>query len=356
MDIVFFIAGLIFAAIGGFILWDGYSFRKTAKPSKGRIIGFSKEVSKSRKRGTSETYAPVIEYQSQGETHRFKSRTSTPNISHELGDEMDILVSPVDPSQARLKSPAMLIAGFVCVAVGCGALAIFFYTFQVSKYSVGIGALIIIALLFKLFRALHKHNIHSMDDVRRGMAKLKARHAKGESANLDDENIITSIAGLKAEKAKQKIPAWVVGVFFFGGIAMTIGGGIFAKNRYEFLQTAKTVSGVIVGFERKTTTSDGKTSTSYYPVVEFKLPGTSETIKFENESGSSHPSYSRGDSVEVLYAPDDPNDAIIDAGLMNWVGPIALLLFGTVFTLASISFYRNLKKTKKTEKKMALEF
>jgi hypothetical protein len=90
--------------------------------------------------------------------------------------------------------------------------------------------------------------------------------------------------------------------------------------------------------------------------VKYTPPGESMAITFEHDVGSSHPSYSVGDAVTVLYSPDDYNEAIIEAGLMNWFGPILMIFLGSIFVLVSGTLIRSVMKRKATtEEQLELE-
>jgi len=102
VEIIVFIVGLVFASIGGFVVWDGYRFRKTAREATGRVIGYEVRQSKSHKSSTQETYAPVVEYQHGGETRQFTGRLAGSHISHQIGDKIPILLAARDAGDARL--------------------------------------------------------------------------------------------------------------------------------------------------------------------------------------------------------------------------------------------------------------
>ncbi len=63
-------------------------------------------------------------------------------------------------------------------------------------------------------------------------------------------------------------------------------------------------SGTVVELARHVSHSDGRTSVSWNPVVEFEYEGRRVTL--ESEDGVSRRQYYEGQSVEVLYDPDDP--------------------------------------------------
>lgn len=347
MEIVVFIVGLVFASIGGFIVWDGYRFRKTAREATGRVIGYEVRQSKSHKSSTRETYAPVVEYQHGGETRQFTGRLASSHISHQIGDKVPILLAARDAGDARLKGPGMIIIGGIFFTIGVAIMIFFFYIFQVSKFSLATAAFVILVLLVQGGMSLHRHNIRSIDDVKNAAARLKALKPASSQSNTQKQNrIITDPAQFARQRVKNRMPVWVAGVFFIAGLGLCAGGIYLAQKRQAFLDTAIVAEGVVVDFTHKTSTSDGKTTSTYYPKVRYTPTGYDTPVTFEHDWGSSNPSYSRGEQVRVLYSPISPDDAIIDEGWMNWLASILTLSIGLLFTLVGAATLRNRRKNK----------
>ncbi|MFQ5644863.1 MAG: DUF3592 domain-containing protein, partial [Thiogranum sp.] len=153
-------------------------------------------------------------------------------------------------------------------------------------------------------------------------------------------------ARLVRSGTNRKMPAWVAGIFLVVGLGLFAGGVFLAQKRQAFLAVAVGAEGTIVDFVRRTSTSDGKTTTTYHPKVRYTPTGYDTPVTFEHELGSSNPSYSRGEQVRILYTPDHPDDAIIDEGWMNWMASILTLSIGLVFTLVGAAVFRKRKKEK----------
>jgi len=114
----------------------------------------------------------------------------------------------------------------------------------------------------------------------------------------------------------------------------------FAYSMYsgtqEFLKTAETAQGTVVDLVE----SRSSDSVTYAPRVEFTTKNN-ETIYFQSSSSSNPPSYSRGETVEVLYDAKTPEDAKINGFFSLWIGAIIVGVLGLVFFLigASIIFF-----------------
>lgn len=356
MEIVLFIVGALFFTVGALILWDFNKFKQAAKKSTGQIVAYSVKQSRSRNSGTSEVYAPVVQYQVNGEQHQFTASVASSQVKYQIGDKIPILIHRKDSSQARLDSPISKILGAVFVTIGLAMMVAFFFVFKFDAISVGIAIFIITVLSFKALSALRRHNIHSIDDLKKNIEKIK-KSGIIPNKQQNHEHIITDADKFTRHVNKRNTaPVWLLSIFLLVGIALSSGGVYLGVQRVDFLQSAITGNGTVVGFNSKTSTSDGKTTTTYYPQVKYLPNSSSQTITFEHDVGSSHPSYRTGDSVVVLYSPEDPNEAIIDEGWMNYFGPILMLGIGVIFALVGGSLIIKQRKQKASQQNLKLDF
>jgi len=357
MEIVFFIVGAVFATVGGFVIQDFHRFKRAAVARKGRVIAYAVCQSRSRRNGASETYAPVVQYEVNGQSHQFTARISSNQVKYQIGDSIPILVHKNDPSRARLDNAMNNVFGGAFLALGLASMAAFFFLFRFDTVSVVIAAVVVSVVLFKVMGVLNRFNIRSIDDFKTRMATLKQM---GVASAAKTETLITDPDAFKRHVIRrQQAPVWILAIFLVAGLAATAGGIYFAIKRTEFLHTAATGYGVVVDFHRKTSSSDNGTSTVYYPVVEYtpeSAGADSRTVRFEHDIGTSHPSYRRGDEVQVLYSPDDPAEAIIDEGWMNYFGPLLMVALGLIFTIVGASLIMKQRRQKAGESRLKLDF
>ncbi len=126
------------------------------------------------------------------------------------------------------------------------------------------------------------------------------------------------------------------GFFIFLGSIPLVGALIVYRNTNLYLAEAAKAEGTVVKVVRP------PNNDVYYPVVQFTSQN-SQTIEFQSSEGSYPPSYSKGQKVEVLYRPTNPQDAQIRNFFSLWSGSITLagsggLLFltGTLTLLAIV--------------------
>ncbi len=121
-------------------------------------------------------------------------------------------------------------------------------------------------------------------------------------------------------------------VFSIVGLAMLIGAYFIYSNTQSFLTTAVTSNGTVTELIR----SRSSDSVTYAPVVKFKTQD-GQSIEFTSSSGSNPPSYSTGETVEVLYQIGAPNKARINGFFDLWGGAIILAGLGAVFFIIGFS-------------------
>lgn len=355
MEIIFFIVGLVFAAIGGYMLWDSWRFGSVAVRGEGLVIGFAVSESRRGKSGSSRTYSPVIRYRYQDRDYQFTGRIASNQVKRSIGDPVSVLISPDDPAQARLDGPGMWIFGGIMLAVGLVAMALFFLVFDFSFLSLAVAAVVVAALAMRATKALRKRDIHGIEDLK-GVLADHGRNQQGpEPDGEESREIITDPKVFEAERGKHRMPGWVPVLMLVIGLGVLAGGGFVAKERSDFLAAARSATGEVVDLRRHTSTSDGKRTTTYYPIVRYQPPGGDAPVEFEHDTGSSPPAYSRGETVTVLYSPGDPGEAIIDAGIMNWFMPGLMIVLGGAFTVLGGLTLRSRRKQRQAAD-LELEF
>ena len=119
--------------------------------------------------------------------------------------------------------------------------------------------------------------------------------------------------------------------FFF----LAIGLGVWALSAYlymnarQFIAHGEHARGTVTGFRRSR-------SSYYYPVVAFKTAEGTQ-IEFVENNGSSSPAFVKGQQVEVIYMPENPNNAKINTFSDLWALPLFLAIFGTIFSLVGFA-------------------
>ncbi len=107
------------------------------------------------------------------------------------------------------------------------------------------------------------------------------------------------------------------GIFFVAGLAMLAGSSFSYVSQKDFIASAKHAEGEVIDLLRKVSRDDDGDSTTYSAVVRF-TDDKAISHEFVNRVSSNPPGYSKGQDVDLLYAPDNPTDAIIDDFWGRW--------------------------------------
>jgi WD40 repeat protein len=121
------------------------------------------------------------------------------------------------------------------------------------------------------------------------------------------------------------------------GVGLVVGGVSYLTGEQSFAATAAHADGIVVGHRVSTSTSQHRTTVTYCPVVRFRT-AHEQPIQFTSgECTSSAPEV--GAPVKVLYDPDNPRHAELDATwarLVRWGFGGAITVVGLLFAAGSI--------------------
>lgn len=111
------------------------------------------------------------------------------------------------------------------------------------------------------------------------------------------------------------------------GLAMLLGSLYIYQNTQSFLATAHSTDGTVVNL---VSSRSNNNSIGYAPVVSFYTPSGKEVV-FTSSSSSNPASYRVNESVEVLYQPDNPSNAIIKGFFDLWGACLIVGILGGFF-------------------------
>lgn len=124
------------------------------------------------------------------------------------------------------------------------------------------------------------------------------------------------------------------GSIFAGvGSIFAVTGIIMGLNTRSFVSTAIPTQGVVIDVvKRSSTDSKGRSSSVYYPVVKFTTPSGEPTV-FESNLGTYPPQFRKGNEVELLYNPQQPDSVMINSWMDLWFLPVMFTSLGSIFVL-----------------------
>ncbi len=129
------------------------------------------------------------------------------------------------------------------------------------------------------------------------------------------------------------------GALLFFGMFAAFGLGLMyltwylADESLHYAEYGIRAAGVVTGLERRSD-SDG---TTYYPEVRFTTD-EGDVIEFVGNTGASPPAFDVDEAVEILYLPENPYDARIDAFFSMWGGALICGVLGGIFASIGLGF------------------
>lgn len=121
------------------------------------------------------------------------------------------------------------------------------------------------------------------------------------------------------------------------GLGITILGYFtLKKNRRLSKVGIKTLAKVIDISEQHSTDSEGYSTTSYYPVLEF-LDDQQQSFSFQGNVGGGKRKYKVGQEIEILYDPADPTKAQMKNFGAQWIMPIVLMIVGLMLVFGGVT-------------------
>src|SRR5688572_25781995 len=100
VGIIFTIAGFLLLSLAFIFGFRDYRFATTAIPVTGKVVRIEKRQSS----GETQMYAPVVTYVFAGTTREYLTDISSSSPGFAVGDNVELLVNPGDPTEVRLNS------------------------------------------------------------------------------------------------------------------------------------------------------------------------------------------------------------------------------------------------------------
>ncbi len=131
------------------------------------------------------------------------------------------------------------------------------------------------------------------------------------------------------------VPSLIKYIFGLIGLAMLVGAFLLVSSTRQFLAHSVSAKGVVIDL---VSSRDSKGSVTYSPTVEFTTLDA-QKITFQSGMGSNPPSYSVGESVDLLYDAAQPNQARINSFFSLWGAATIVGGLGFVFFLVGVGIF-----------------
>ncbi len=180
------------------------------------------------------------------------------------------------------------------------------------------------SLVFAYREVQGKHGTHRVQQV----AELLDTLTAGESAPAEtpQEAVLSTPAS-----GKKSIGGVIIGCLFaLVGVGALVGAGVTAHTAYQVSADGVIAQGEVVSLKRERSSGRRGSGTSYYPVFRFTAQDGREYRVKHNQS-SNPPAWKKGEKVELIYLPDNPETAVPNTFWGKYTVSVFLSVFGMVF-------------------------
>lgn len=122
----------------------------------------------------------------------------------------------------------------------------------------------------------------------------------------------------------------------FGAVAVVLCAvaWLLHHNTASFIASASRTQGEVMRLLYVESSKRNESGT-WKPLVRFKAP-SGEIIEFAPSSSSSPPGYEVGETVDVFFDPQNPQDAMLDGFFALWGGATITGGLGLIFLLVTV--------------------
>ena len=300
---VIYIIGVVFTAVGFYMLYDAYYFRKHARSYTGRVIGHKKLM-----HDRHYVYYPIAEYwDEQQRRHEFISDMNVQRQS-DVGSSVEVLVLDNNHSTARIKLQGRLVLAYAFAVVGPIVLMIGLAMLDKDFLNSLLWAVIPTALLMYLTKTMVASSRKKRSTFVHPMFEDDTEEIHRSEIPPTSTNNLDEADRSYAQEVPQKrsyVRIFFATVFFM--LSLTVFW--FGLNKWHDVSVENDnrvkINGTVV--EDNVQRKGGVDVHSF--VVEFKPPDA-DTMRVKlNETASPSPSMMVGDSVTLAYKPGDYTSA-----------------------------------------------
>lgn len=312
----YIVGGMILMVIGGVILADWLRWKTKAEEVDAEIIGV---------KARGDVFLPVYRYTLDGVTQEAVSNSGSSSLGgKDTGTREKILILPTDPGRAQPARGAIWpIIGLLLTAPGVYLVLLAFTKYEITGFTWATLAVLAIMSFNRFRRSIIPKNQRLSREEWRMNKRMEMDSLPVYTA--EDIRQSPEMQRRDAYYEKQaKVAAPILMLLGAAGIA----GALYVGGDTLDMLGAESADGEVIQLA-----FDGG---NYRAVVKFSAEG--QDITFRDKLATHPPFYDEGEKVTVLYKKDAAEkSAVIDRGVLNWLAPGALGIFGLLCLLGGIS-------------------
>jgi hypothetical protein len=324
VEIIFLLVGLTMLGFGAAIIVSEIRSRYGAESVTGRVIGFS--GGRSNKPNSLSFHSVAQFIAPNGRTYYVEGAIGSSAPLHAIGDSVTVLVNPLQPEAATLKSRLSFVLGFGIAFMGLVSVSVFWLTFHATTYSFIAVAVMLAGIAFKVKGAWRRERLSmaGWKEYKKQIVspRVFTEESKDRIAWADPINVTVAVERYK------KSQRFAVPILLILGLGAVFLAHHFYQKTAAFLEKAQPTAGVVVDL-KENEPSDSSDSSTYAAVVEY-ADHQGRKHQFKDSFSSNPPTYHRGQTVSILFNPDNPGEAQMDRGRLNY---LVTYIFGCMAAL-----------------------
>ncbi len=142
----------------------------------------------------------------------------------------------------------------------------------------------------------------------------------------------TESAGVTTQKTSggKSVVGVVFGcIFALAGVGALVCSGVTAVDSQRIVEGGITAQGEVVSLKLERS-SGRRGGSTYHPVFRFTAQD-GQVYRVKHSQGSNPPAWKKGEKVELIYLPDNPEKAVPNTFWGKYAVPFILAIFGTAF-------------------------
>jgi hypothetical protein len=335
----FAVFSLLILLLGVFLFYMHKHISHKTSSSKGYFIG---QLESKNTNNNGRMYSSVYKFTADDGIERIcRSGVASSAVTlQRIGTPQHIRYFPTNPNQAKVNNNSYFYLGCACFILGFIFAAVYFANVEFGFIPFLFISGFIFYFAVRIFKRFEGHNLQEkIEFYEKNKNVFKTLEANTKPIQ-ETETFLTNDSFIQIQSKHIQILKKALPVHFILVFGLIFGGLYWAYSTSEFERQAHKTIGTITSMKKSTSHTEGRVSYTYAPVVSYNIDGKKYT--HTSKVSSSNPTHKTGETLTVLYDPQNPEDALIERGLWNYITQMVLIILGIGIFLNAIRLMKKL--------------
>jgi len=330
-QVAVFAGGLFCWGLGGLLVGNAIYWRLHAVRVEGEVVGV---------RRNGNCLNSVYRYISAaGATIEATSLEGSSSVrGRETGRQVPLWVIPEKPHEVQeTGNHVFTVAGFVLLGAGVVLFWIGARAWHTGPMTWIVAGIFGLHLLMRLRRIITPRDKTLPASPWRTLSALGKTAASAVAAPAQPIEELNALPEFRDRELRQRVQLRRLAPFLLLAGTALLAFGVYTSRTLLSLEASGLRTAGSVTSLSPSRSSDG--GTTYHPLVSYR-DSAGRTVVFRDSTGTNPPLYRVGEVVTVLYLPGEPDRAIIDRGLWNWLPAVILYVLGAAACAGGLAAWR----------------